>query len=405
MTLVIIKHSNQICFGETVIDKYHKLLYYTKTIFYLIKSIKYTNFMLSINLIFLLILYCRLTKFNFVTYLLPEMKYKHISSLLVLYEKIDKFNLDLYLKISILRTIYNHNNALENYYETLDLSLKSGDVKIRSEAFTLLCCSKVTPNILNLIYNFIVDNINSDSATLRIKLISGLENLLRKCKQLDKILQFLNKLHTFILTNLMPGSNYQRKIASLKIYSVLLKYNKNHDYVSNSCRNVFFANLLDSEDIRKKCSEILVSNFIIIKKDKTYLNNWMKIGLNLCYDPLFYKNESGSIIIYTVTTLAYKFSLPIDIFDICNSSVSAYILDLAQKQGNRLKDNFISNVTNGTLYGLLNTLNIIAFEKNSPETNKLNKTEIETMLNLIENNLNLMLDTLASRMDIEGIYL
>jgi len=340
-----------------------------------------------------------------VTYLLPEMKYKHISSLLVLYEKIDKFNLDLYLKISILRTIYNHNNALENYYETLDLSLKSGDVKIRSEAFTLLCCSKVTPNILNLIYNFIVDNINSDRATLRIKLISGLENLLRKCKQLDKILQFLNKLHTFILTNLMPGSNYQRKIASLKIYSVLLKYNKNHDYVSNSCRNVFFANLLDSEDIRKKCSEILVSNFIIIKKDKTYLNNWMKIGLNLCYDPLFYKNESGSIIIYTVTTLAYKFSLPIDIFDICNSSVSAYILDLAQKQGNRLKDNFISNVTNGTLYGLLNTLNIIAFEKNSPETNKLNKTEIETMLNLIENNLNLMLDTLASRMDIEGIYL
>lgn len=341
------------------------------------------------------------------TYLLPEMKCKHINSLLVLYEKMNKLNLDLYLQISILRIIYNHNNEVENFYEVLDLSLKSGDAKIRSEAFTLLCCSKTTPYILNLIYHFIIDNINSDCTTLRIKLISGLQNMLCKCKQLNNIiLQFLNSLHQFILTNMAHGLNYQRKIASLKIYSVILRFNKNHDYVSYSCRNLLFANLLDSEDIRKKCSEILVSNFIIFKEDKAYLNNWMKIGLNLCYDPLFYKNESGSIIIYTVTTLAYKSRLPIDIFNICNSSVSAYILDLAVKQGNRLKDNFVNNVTNGTLYGLLDTLNNLSFEKNSPEANKLNKTEIETMLNLIETNLNLMLDTLASRMDdIEGIFI
>lgn len=362
--------------------------------------------MFCIHLIFLLISCCRLTKYNFVTYLLPEIKCKHIRSLLVLYEKINKFNLDLYLQISILRTIYNYNNEIENCHEILDLSLKSGDAKIRSEVFILLCCSKITPYILNLIFDFIVDNINSDCSTLRLKLISGLKNMLCKYKQLNYIiLQFLNRLYIFILTNLMPGSNYQRKIASLKIYSIILQFNKNKDYVSDSCRNLLFANLLDSEDIRKICSEILVSNFIILKEDKTYLSNWMKIGLNLCYDPLFYKNESGSIIIYTVTKLAYKSGLPIDIFDICDSSMSAYILDLAHKQGNRLKDNFVNNVTNGTLYGLLDTLNNLSFEKNSPEANKLNKTEIETMLNLIENNLNLMLDILASTMDVEGIFI
>lgn len=314
-------------------------------------------------------------------------------------------NPDLYLQISILRMIYNHNAEIDNCQEILDLSLKSGDAKIRSEAFTLLCSSKTTPNILTLIYNFIVDNINSDSATLRIKLTSGLQNMLRKCKQYDNIiLQFLNRLHEFIISNLVLGSNYQRKITSLKIYSILLSFNKNQDYVSHSCRHLLFTNLLDSEDVRKKCSEILVSNFIIIKEDKTYLINWIKLGLNLCYDPLFYNNESGSTIIYTVITLAYKSGFTIDIFDIHKSSMSAYLLDLAQKQGNRLKNNFVSNVTNGTLYGLLDTLNNLSFEKHSPEINKLNKTEIETMLNLIESNLNLMLDTLASRMDAEGIY-
>lgn len=314
---------------------------------------------------------------------------------------------DLYIQISVLRMIYNHDIVIENSDEILKLSLKSGEAKIRSEAFTILCCSQVSPITLNLMYNFIVDNINSDCLTLRLKLISGLENMLQKYKKKlnNIIVQFLNQIHEFILKNLVPGSNYQRKITSLKIYTLLLKFNKNENYVSNSCRNLLFTNLLDSEDIRKKCSEILVSYFIILQEDKIYLNNWMKLGLNLCYDPLFYNNESGSIIIYTVTTLLYKSGLHIDMLDIKNSSISAFILDLAQKQGNRLKDNFVKNVTNSTLYGMLDVLNKLSFEKNSPEINMLNKTEIEIMLTLIEDNLNLMLNILAFRMDVEGILI
>lgn len=333
------------------------------------------------------------------------MKFKHISSLFMLYEALnDQLKSDLYLQISILRMIYNNEIVIENSDKILDLSLKSGDAKIRSEAFTILCCSKLSSNTLSLIYNFIVDNVNSDCLTLRLKLISGLENMLRKCKKLNSIaIQFLNKLHVFILSNLIPGSNYQRKITSLKIYLIILKFNKNQNNVSNSCRNLLFTNLLDSDDIRKKCSEILLSYFTIVKEDKLYVNNWMKIGLNLCYDPLFYKNESGSIIIYTVTTLVYKSGLQIDLFDIKNASVSAYMLDLAKKQANRLKENFVTNVTNSTLYGMLDVLNNLSFEKNSPEINMLNGTEIEMLLNLIEENLNLMLNTLVFRMNVEGI--
>lgn len=335
------------------------------------------------------------------------MRFEHISSLFMLYEAMNnQSKSDLYLQISVLRMIYNHDIGTENSDEILDLSLKSGDAKIRSEAFTTLCCSKISSNTLSLIYNFIVDNLNSDCLTLRLKLISGLENMLRKCKKLSSIIiQFLNKLHVFILTNLVPGSNYQRKITSLKLYSIILKFNKNENYISNSCRNLLFRNLLDSDDIRKKSSEILVSYFIIGKEDKMYLNNWMKIGLNLCYDPLFYKNESGSIIIHTITTLIYKFGLQLDMFDIKNSSVSAYILDLTQKQANRLKENFVMNVTNSTLYGMLDVLNNLSFEKNSPEINMLSKTEIEVLLNLIEDNLNLMLNTLVFRMDVEGMII
>lgn len=322
----------------------------------------------------------------------------------MLYEKINnQSKSDLYLQISILRII--HNTEVDNFHEILDLSLNSGDAKIRSMAFTILCSLKLTPNILHLIFNFIVDNLNSDCFTLRIKLISGLKNMLSKCKKQNKlILEFLNRLHLFILTNLVPGSNYQRKITSLKIYSTILGYH-NTDYISYSCRNLLFTNLLDSEDIRKTCSKILVTYFNVVKEDKIYLNNWMKLGLRLCYDPLFFKNESGSTIIYTVTALVYKSGLKLDVFNISNSSVSAYVLDLAIKQRKQLRNNFVGTVTHGTLYGLLDALNNLSFEKNSPEKNMLNETQIETMLNLIEDNLNLMLDTLASTMDAEGIFL
>lgn len=338
------------------------------------------------------------------TYLLPEMRSKHIGSLFVLHENMNnQTKSNLYLQISVLRMIYNHNPEVENGQKILNLSLESGDTKIRSEAFTILCCSKITHDVLDLIYNFIVDNINSDSLTLRLKLISGLETMLRKCKKLSNIIfQFFDRLHVFILNNLIPGSNYQRKITSLKLYSVILKFYQNQDYVSNSCRHLLLTNLLDSEDIRKKCCEILVSYFMVTKQDETYLKKWMKLGLSLCNDPLFYKNESGSTIIYTITTLIYKSGLTTEMFEISESSVSAYILHLAQKQESLLKDSFVKNVTNGTLYGLLDTLNNLSFEKHSPEKNKLNTIEIETMLNLIKDILNLMLDTLASRMDSEG---
>lgn len=345
--------------------------------------------------------------YNFVTYLLPEIKFKHINSLLLLYNNINNQpNSDLYLQVSVLRMIYNYNTEVENSQEILGLSLKCGYAKIRTEAFIILCSSQITLNTLNLIYNFIVDNVNSDCTTLRIKLIYGLESMLRKCKKPNNlVLQFLNRLHMFITSNLVPGSNYQRKITSLKMYSILLKYNKNQDYISDSCRNLLFTNLLDSEDIRKECSDLLVAYFIAVKEDKAYLTNWMQLGLNLCYDPLFYNNESGSIIINTVIKLVYKCGLTIDMLGIKNSSVSAYILLLAQKQGNGLKDNFINNVINGTLYGFLSTLNSLSFEKNAPEANMLNKIEINTMLDLIENNLNLLLDTLASRIDAEGMLI
>lgn len=332
------------------------------------------------------------------------MKCQHTNSLLVLYEQMhSQLKPDLYLQIAVLRMIYNHNTEVKNCHEILDLSLKSSDSKIRSEAFTMLCSSKITPKILNLIYDFIVDNVNSDSTTLRIKLISRLENMLQKCKKLNNlIIQFSNRLHVFVLTNLTPGLNYQRKITSLKIYSILLKFYKNKDYVSHSCRNLLFTNLLDSEDIRKKCSEILVLYFIVNEEDKTYLNNWIKLGLKLCYDPLFFKNESGSTIVYTITTLIYKSNLTLDILDIRNLSMSSYVLDLAQKQVIMLKNNFVGNVTHGTLYGLLDILNSLSFERNCPEQNKLSAIEIKTMLNLIEDNLILLLDTLASKMDDEG---
>jgi hypothetical protein len=348
-----------------------------------------------------------LTRYNFVTYLLPLLKSKHMSSLVMLFEDIIDYNTrttfkqDLYLQIHILRMVFN--TGVQNFQEILDNCLKSGDTKVRTEAFKILCSSKLSSDILNSIYNFIVDNINSDCSTLRTELVSGLTNMLCKCKKVNTPIQttFLNKLHVLILSNMIPGSNYQRKITSLKIYLIILKYN-NNDYVSYSCRHLLFTNLLDSKDIRKISSEILVSYFSFAKEDKIYLNNWMKLGINLCYDPLFYKNESGSTIIYTVTTLAYKSGLTIDIFNINNSSVSAYILDLVKKQEKRLKDNFVSNVTHGTLYGLLDALNNLLFEKNSPEKNKLNETQIEIMLNLIEDNLNLMLDILSSRMNAEG---
>ncbi|XP_050424427.1 uncharacterized protein LOC126835709, partial [Adelges cooleyi] len=344
-----------------------------------------------------------LAKFNFVTYLLPEMKLKHLDSLLLLYKEIsNEPKPDLYLQISIIKSVQAQKVNIDNLNKILNISLYSSNTKVRAEAFTILCNSKISPQVLEQIYEFINDNLNSDCSNLRNKLISGIECLLRTSKKpCDLMIQLINRIHALIINNLKCGLNYQRKITSLKMYSVILKHYRSQNFMTPKCRKLLFENLLDSDDIRRKSSELLISYFTVTLEDKELMKNWLKLGLSLCNDPVFYKNESGSIIIYTITILMYNSGLKINVFDINFRNISSYLLELAQKQVIKLKHSFVDNVINSTLYGLLNTINNLTFEKNCPKMEKLTEVEIELLLNLIDSNLKLMLDTLASKMEEE----
>ncbi|XP_050538318.1 uncharacterized protein LOC126903844 isoform X2 [Daktulosphaira vitifoliae] len=343
-----------------------------------------------------------LTKFNFVTYLLPELKFKHTKSLKLMYKILKESNEpDLYVQIAIIKIIQSENGLMrDEYNDTLIASLNSGNNNVRSEACAVLFNLKISPKVIDLLYQFITYNINSDCIALRIKLVTGFENILRINKKSCYLTTpFINHLHDFIIKNLKSDSNYQRKITSLKLYSIYLKYNKIEDYVSHDCRKLLLENLLQSDDIRKISSNLLISYFSITLEEKDFAKNWMKLGLKLCYDPLFYKNESGSSLIYTITSLVYKSGLKTSIFEINHRNVSAYLLKLAKEQENKLKTNFVDNVTKGTLYGLLSAIKQLSFGEKSLLMEKLNENEIELLLNLIECSLKLMLDTLASKVE------
>ena len=240
---------------------------------------------------------------------------------------------------------------------------------IRSKAFTVVCmssksCIIPSPEEFEMLQTFLVENINSDSASLREEVLKSfalfltricdssvhaieVEQDTQNSKQnkelgvswISQNVQFLNWIHNFLMSNLEPGTNYQRRVLSLQLYLLILSYftelpdltktssasrkkgtfvqgKKMLEYartlgqwpfVSEGSQKAILSCVLDSsDDIRETAGVILMKYFSFDKSDAEGHKPLLHYALQLCTSTMFYETESGALLMKVLGNWTYK---------------------------------------------------------------------------------------------------
>jgi hypothetical protein len=152
-------------------------------------------------------------------------------------------------------------------------------------------------------------------------------------------LQFLNWLHNFLISNLEPGTNYQRKILSLQLYMLVLSYfSKQPEWPKKSpgirrkwvavegekvlkyalklgqwpfnseisYRTLLSCVLDSTDDIREAAGLILMKYFSFKESDTEENKCLLDYALQLCTSPMFYEAESGALLMKILGNWTYK---------------------------------------------------------------------------------------------------
>ncbi|XP_072158578.1 tRNA (32-2'-O)-methyltransferase regulator THADA [Bemisia tabaci] len=184
-------------------------------------------------------------------------------------------------------------------FETLVLEgLHHENERIRCESFNLLCsCTKTSiepsEREYTLVLQFIIENVNFDSSHVRQNLLTSFVIFLDRLKNSvilklknpkegkltgSHALWFLEVLIQFLIQNLAVGSNYQRKITSLKLLKILaVKFDSSEVVSKYLADNVTLLQCLHqcivggTDDIIETAAQIVI--FLISSKNgfaKTY---------------------------------------------------------------------------------------------------------------------------------------
>jgi len=248
-------------------------------------------------------------------------------------------------------------------------AMRHSSEAVRSKAFTVVCMSCkscIIPSLeeFEMVQIFLVENVNTDSASLREEILKSFALFLtRICdssvhaieveqgahnsKQNEEMgvswisqsIQFLNWIHNFLISNLEPGTNYQRRVLSLQLYMLILSYftelpdltktgtalrkkgtavegKKVMEYaltlgqwpfVSEGSQKAILSCVLDSsDDIREAAGLILMKYFSFDKSDAEGHKPLLDYALQLCTSTMFYENESGALLMKVLGNWAYK---------------------------------------------------------------------------------------------------
>jgi hypothetical protein len=240
---------------------------------------------------------------------------------------------------------------------------------VRSEAFAVVCMSSkpsIIPSLreVEMVRMFLLENVSSDSASLRREIVKSFDLFLtricdssihaleveqstqnsKQSKEVDvsgisQNIQFLNWVHNFLISNLEPGTNYQRRILSLQLYLLILSYFSEPSgltkkgcalrkkgmtlegkkvmeyavtlgqwpYISESSYKTILSCILDpTDDIREVAGLILMEHFTFCKSDTEGHKRLVDHALQLCTSPLFYETESGALLMKVIGTWTYK---------------------------------------------------------------------------------------------------
>lgn len=338
-------------------------------------------------------------------------------------------------------------NALQCYSEPL-----------RSQAFGYVCTSlktRVLPTEkeLNLVIQFLEQNISADNAAFRQNILNSMITLsirirdsclyqmkhttgdnMNQNENLLVVFDFICRLHKFLEDNLEYGSNYQRKYTSLSLYKIVLDYLGKHagstkntrksntknnnilisnygekigkwNLTSTLSRNILFSCLLDpADDVRNTASEILLSHFEMDINDIKFFFTVFSKGMLLCSSPMFYEAESGALMIKVVTTLAYKLDskyikeMLTNISTRRNNTVVSTLLSVAEEQIKQFMNDILYAASQGSpMYGILTALDSLLTDRSSIEFMKLTHEEQQSLISLLEVLIKFILDALSSK--------
>jgi len=266
----------------------------------------------------------------------------------------------------------NFSISLFKYSDFLNFmksAMRHSNEAVRSKAFTVVCMSSksyIIPSLeeFEMVQMFLVENANSDSASLREEILKSLALFLtRICdssvqaievehgthnsKQDKEIgvswisqnIPFLNWIHNFLMSNLEPGTNYQRRVLSLQLYLLILSYfselpdlaktssalrkkktavegKKVMEYartlgqwpfVSEGSQKAILSCVLDSsDDIRETAGLILMKYFSFDKSNTEGHKPLLDYAVQLCTSTMFYETESGALLMKVLGNWIYK---------------------------------------------------------------------------------------------------
>jgi len=248
-------------------------------------------------------------------------------------------------------------------------AMRHSSEAVRSKAFAVVCMSSkscIVPSLeeFEMVQMFLVENVNSDSASLREEILRSFTLFLTRIRdssvhaleveqgtqhsrrnkemgvsRISQNIRFLNWIHNFLISNLEPGTNYQRRVLSLQLYLLILSYftelpdatktssalrkkgtavegKKVMQYaltlgqwpfVSEGSQKAILSCVLDSsDDIRETAGLILMKYFNFDKSNAEGYKPLLDYALQLCTSTMFYETESGALLMKVLGNWSYK---------------------------------------------------------------------------------------------------
>ncbi|XP_047998024.1 uncharacterized protein LOC125235495 isoform X1 [Leguminivora glycinivorella] len=278
----------------------------------------------------------------------------------VIFENTEELERKLYNSLSIFKQanklglVHKNWNSVKhwNLLESMVLQgIEHSNVDIRMAAFDIICefQGKTIPSQIEfeLILNYVKNNINSDCTVLRLGMLKCLKNFLMQnhaaftthCKNkepvdLQDLLQFLISLQELVVSNLIVKGNYQRKITSVKVCSIvwecLIDIPKNKKNQTRHSDTTLYKMLLDD-------GKWLLSDDAFVKKLISFLQdpsddireNVVHLLLNY-YSPAFKKTDLliNHVIVEALKSIRGKFFYEIS----CGQSMFKLIVSILLKE-------------------------------------------------------------------------
>ena len=327
-----------------------------------------------------------------------------------------------------------------NLRELVEECLFHSDSSIRCAALGLLCHAKKKGSVpagedLELVLKFLSKAGPDSSAKFRQSIQSSFSVLCSRCRdcaallvrnshrqkevnteRLEEITEFLDKCLKVLISNLLPGGNYQRKIFSLDLLVVFINnfYNFKSgqgankksgngdptDFVKIANQNdkmclfedeifkILALNLEDHmSDVKEKTYQVLslfspsdeiISELFLVM---TKLINSSKEGI--C--------ETGSLI----AKLLCNWNTNTEILKESTDSICDFLLKAFKSTLEKCRENFLVCARDSPLYGVILSLRKCLLDENSVERFSFNQEKLKTLISTLEETSDMMLTVLC----------